>query len=112
MKFFRALIFVTLGTSPAVACAQATEIFKCVDGTGRPLYTSDKRDTAGKKCALVSREQNAAQRGKPAAGASREIGRFPRETAEQAKTAKGRQREILQTELATEQAALARARQD
>jgi hypothetical protein len=114
MKLVRALIFVTFGIAPGVAGAQATEIFKCVDGTGRPLYTSDKRDTAGKKCALVSRETNApgAQRGKPSAGASRELGRFPRETPEQAKTAKGRQREILQTELATEQAALARARQD
>lgn len=116
MKLVRALIFVTFGAAPAVAGAQATEIFKCVDGTGRPLYTSDKRDTAGKKCALVSREVNVVpggQRGKPSsAGASREIGRFPRETPEQAKTAKGRQREILQTELASEQAALARARQD
>lgn len=114
MKLVRALIFVTLGTAPAVAWAQATEIYKCVDGTGRPLYTSDKRDITGKKCALVSREINVVpgQRGKPTASASRELGRFPRETPAQAQTAKGRQREILQKELATEQAALAKARQD
>ena len=114
MKLVRALIFVTFVAAPAIAAAQATEIFKCVDGTGRPLYTSDKRDMKGRKCALVSREVNVVpgQKGKPSAGASREIGRFPRETPAQAASAKGRQREILESELATEQAALAKARQD
>ena len=117
MKFVRALIFVTFGVFPALAGAQATEIYKCVDGTGRPLYTSDKRDTAGKKCALVSREINVVpgqkpNTGKPTAGASRELGRFPRETPAQAATAKGRQREILQKELESEQSALAKAKQD
>jgi septal ring factor EnvC (AmiA/AmiB activator) len=115
MKLVRALIFVTLGPVPAVAWAQTTEIFKCVDRTGRPLYTSDKRDTMGKKCALVSREINvvpAQKTGKPAASASKELGRFPRETPQQAASAKGRQREILEQELATEQSALAKARQD
>ena len=58
MKLVRALIFVTLGAAAAAAWGQTTEIFKCVDNTGRPLYTSDKRDTQGKKCALVSREIN------------------------------------------------------
>ena len=114
MKFVRALIFVTLGTVPAVAWPQATEIYKCVDKGGRPLYTSDKRDTTGKKCALVSREINVvpANKMKPSTGSSRELGRFPRETPAQALTAKGRQREILEKELVTEQTALARARQD
>jgi len=117
MKLVRALIFVTLGALPGSAGAQPTEIYKCVDRTGRPLYTSDKRDTAGKKCALVSREVNVVpgQRpgaGKPTAAASRELGRFPRETPSQAATAKGRQREILEKELSTEQTALVRAKQD
>ena len=114
MTLFRALIFVTLGTSSAAAGAQSTEIYKCVDGTGRPLYTSDKRDTNGKKCALVSREINVvpSQKLKPSAGASRELGRFPRETPSQAATAKGRQREILEKELSTEQAALMKAQQN
>ena len=111
MMFGRALILVTFGASPTLAVAQATEIYKCVDGTGRPLYTSDRRDTSGKKCALVSREVNAAQKGKQAT-ASRELGRFPRETPAQAANAKGLQRQVLEKELATEQAALAKARQD
>jgi len=115
MKRFRALIFVTLAAVPAFAAAQATEIYKCVDRSGRPLYTSDKRDTAGKKCSLVSREINVVpgQRssiGKPTPG--RELGRFPRETPAQAASAKERQREVLEKELVTEQAALTRARQD
>jgi septal ring factor EnvC (AmiA/AmiB activator) len=109
MKLVRALIFVTLGASPALAGAQSTEIYKCVDRTGRPLYTSDKRDIAGRKCALVSREVNVVPGQKPA---SRELGRFPRETPAQAQSAKGRQREILQKELATEQAALMKAQQN
>jgi hypothetical protein len=112
MTLFRALIFVTLGTSPAAAGAQSTEIYKCVDGTGRPLYTSDKRDTAGKKCARVSREVNVVPGQKPNTGKPTELGRFPRETPSQAATAKGRQREILEKELSSEQMALAKAKQD
>jgi septal ring factor EnvC (AmiA/AmiB activator) len=112
MKLVRALIFVTLGAPPALAWAQATEIYKCVDGTGRPLYTSDKRDTAGKKCKLVSREINVVPSQRKPSGASRELGRFPKETPDQVATAKGRQREILEKELAVEQAALGKARQD
>lgn len=114
MKLVRALIFVTLGALPAAGGAQATEIYKCVDRTGRPLYTSDRRDTAGRKCALVSREINVvpSQKLKASASASRELGRFPRETPAQAQTAKGRQREILEKELSSEQVALSKARQD
>jgi hypothetical protein len=109
MKLLRALIFVSLGASPSIAGAQSTEIYKCVDSAGRPLYTSDKRDHAGKKCALVSREINVVPGQKPT---SRELGRFPRETPAQAQTAKGRQREILEKELQSEQVALAKAKGD
>ena len=112
MKLVRALIFVAFGAAPAIVVAQTTEIFKCVDGTGRPLYTSDKRDTMGKKCELVSREVNVVPAQRQKRAPSRELGRFPRETPAQAALAKGRQREILEHELATEEAALAKARQD
>ena len=112
MKVVRALIFVTFGVFSAIVGAQTTEIYKCVDGTGRPLYTSDKRDTSGKKCQLVSREINVVPSQKLKPSASRELGRFPRETADQAATAKGRQREILEKELVSEQAALAKAKQE
>ena len=106
-----------LGCSLALdARAQTTEIYKCTDASGRPLYTSDKRDMAGKKCELVSRQVNVM----PSQGATQSRERrggegaaaFPRESPDQRASAKDRQREILQKELATEQEALARARQD
>ena len=119
MKLVRALIFVTFGAFPAIAGAQATEIYKCIDTAGRLTYTSDKRETSDKrytKCVLVSREVNVVPGQKPNTGkptaAGRELGRFPRETPAQAATAKGRQREILQKELESEQSALARAKQE
>jgi len=84
------------------AGAQVTEIYKCTDESGRPLYTSDKRDTRGRKCELVSRQVNVVP-----APAPRKP--FPKETVSQRETAKVRQREILEKELAAEQQLLANA---
>lgn len=110
MQSLRALIFVTFGALPAVAATQVTEIYKCIDKkNGRPLYTSDKRDTAGKKCELVTREVNVAPSQRPRAGSPSS---FPKETAAERANAKGRQRDILEKELVAEQQALAKARQD
>src|SRR3990170_268818 len=91
------------------AHAQLTEIYKCYDENGRPLYTSDKRDTRGKKCELVSREVNVVPA--PPAPPARKIspGSFPKESASDRADAKGRQREILQKELVSEQQLLAKA---
>ncbi len=110
-----ALGWMVIGVFAAPAHAQVTEIYKCVDATGRPLYTSDKRDTTGKKCDLVSREINVvpAQQipvQRPSASNSRSG--FPRESASDRANAKERQREILEKELATEQQLLAKAQQD
>jgi hypothetical protein len=106
------LILVTFGSLPGWAGAQVTEIYKCVDGGGRPLYTSDKRDTAGKKCELVSREINVvpAQQAAPKPAARSPAG-FPKESPTDRASAKGRQRDILEKELATEQQLLAKAKQ-
>jgi hypothetical protein len=93
--------------SGAAAAQGTTEIFKCVDASGRPLYTSDKRDTVGKKCEVVSREINVV----PSAARRAAPGNFPRESEKEQKSARERQREILQKELATEQQALAKARE-
>jgi hypothetical protein len=84
------------------ASAQVTEIYKCTDETGRPLYTSEKRDTRGRKCELVSREVNVV----PAPPARKP---FPKESPAQRETAKERQRDILEKELASEQQLLAKA---
>jgi len=109
MGFLRSLIFVTFGTVAGFAYAQVTEIYKCVDKKGNRLYTSDKRETAGKKCELVSREVNVvpAQKAPPSARSS-----FPRESPEARASAKDRQREILEKELLAEQQLLAKAQKD
>lgn len=96
-----------LGVALQAYAQQVTEIYKCIDPSGRPLYTSDKRDTAGKQCELVSRQVNVvpSQSRKPPPPSS-----FPKETATDRANAKERQREILEKELATEEQLLARAR--
>lgn len=100
-----ALVLGVTAVHAGPALGQVSEIFKCTDASGRSLYTSEKRDTVGKKCQVVSRENvNVAPAG-PRSGS------FPRESAKDSATARQRQREILQQELANEQEALARAKQ-
>ena len=115
MNARRTLIFVTFGTVLPFAAAHSqsvTEIYKCLDDKGRPLYTSDKKDTAGKKCDLVSREVNVVAPQKPVvpAGKSGAAGSGPRESSAERAGARERQREILESELKTEEASLAKAR--
>jgi len=100
---------VAFGVS-GLAHGQVTEIYKCVDSSGRPLYTSDRKETDGKKCELVSREVNVVPAQKPPVQKPGAAG-FPRETSEARANAKQRQREILQKELATEQQLLDKAKQ-
>lgn len=88
---------------PWAALAQVTEIYKCVELNGRPLYTSDKRDTVGKRCELVSRQVMVVPgQAKPTS--------FPRESPSQRASAAARQREVLLTELATEEKDLDKAK--
>jgi hypothetical protein len=101
------LISVTFGTLALGAQAQVTEIYNCVDRDGKRLYTSDKRETNGLKCKLVSREINVMPAQKPASPSS-----FPRETPQARDSAKARQRDILEKELATEQQQLDQARKN
>jgi hypothetical protein len=110
MDHVRALIFVTFGTFAACAGAQVTEIYKCVDAAGRPLYTSDKKDTAGKKCELVSREVNVVATPPAPKPSAKSPASFPKESAEARSSARERQRDILEKELATEQGLLAEAK--
>ena len=93
------------------ALAQGGEIYKCVDDRGRPLYTSDKRDTAGKKCETVAREVSVvpAQASKPGAKAPSPAG-FPKESASDRAASKSKQRETIEKELTQEESLLADAR--
>ena len=98
--------------SPLAPAQERTEIYKCTDDSGRPSYTNDKRDTAGRKCELVTTQINVAPPppARPVRPQARES-TFPRESTAERDSAKGRQREILQGELASEQENLARAKQ-
>jgi septal ring factor EnvC (AmiA/AmiB activator) len=106
----RALIFGMFGAALALpAHAQRTEIFKCVDATGRASYTNDKRETEGKQCEVVTTQINVAPPPKPPSTASRRA--FPRESASERLSATSRQRDVLEKELAAEEQDLAKARQ-
>jgi hypothetical protein len=99
----------TLFSMAGAAHAQGTQIYKCIDSSGRPLYTSEKSDMAGKKCELISKEVNVVPAQKP--GTSRETpSGYPRETPAQRSAAKEKQQETLQQELAKEQELLAEAK--
>jgi hypothetical protein len=106
---FRLLILGMFMALAASAQAQSrTEIYKCVDASGRAQYTNDQRETAGRKCELVTTQINVAPPAPPKQ--TQEGANFPRETAADRASAKGRQREILEKELAAEEADLARAK--
>src|SRR5690242_17558165 len=89
------------------AHAQVTEIYKCLDAKGRPSYTNDRRETSGKKCEVVTTQVNVA----PGQKSARRPADFPRESAAEANRARERQRGVLEHELASEQAALNKARE-
>jgi len=103
------LLTLMLGWLAMPAAAQVTEIFKCRDAQGRWTYTNDRRQAEKEKCETVASQINVAPPPKPAR-ASTPSG-FPRESSADRASAKGRQREILQQELASEEAALTKARQ-
>jgi len=108
MPHLGALLIVIVGVALAGPVRAQSEIWKCVDERGRPLYTSDKRETAGKKCELVSREVNVVPAQKAAARPSPPG--FPKESAADRAVAKSKQRETLERELNQEQGMLADAK--
>jgi hypothetical protein len=88
---------------------QVTEIYRCVGADGRRHYTNSKKETGGMKCELVTSQINVAPPlAKPPA---RTRSDFPRETARDSASARERQRDILEKELASEEQALSKARQ-
>jgi hypothetical protein len=113
MPAARALILVTFAALLAMpAHAQRTEIYKCRDPGGRWTYTDDKRRAEKEKCELVTSHINIAPPpAPPAKQQSRAPSSFPKETANDRASAKGRQRDILEKELAAEQQDLAKAKQ-
>jgi len=100
------LLALALGSLAMPAAAQLTEIFKCRDARGQWTYTNDRRQAEKEKCEQVTTQVNVAPPQKGARPSN-----FPRESSAERAAGKGRQREILQQELASEEAALTKARQ-
>jgi hypothetical protein len=105
-----AIAVLALGLSAMNAHAQpVVEIFKCRSENGQVTYTNDRRQAEKQKCELVTSQINVAPPlAKPPA---RTPSGFPRETPRDSASARERQREILQKELASEEQALSKARQ-
>ena len=101
-----ALAVLLLGLPAVNALAQpVTEIYKCRSEHGQVTYTNDRRQAEKQKCELVTRQQV-----NVAPAQARSPG-FPRESEHDSASARVRQREILEGELAAERDALTRARQ-
>jgi Domain of unknown function (DUF4124) len=92
------------------AAAQTTEIFKCKDADGRWTYTDDRRRAEKEQCELVTTQINVTPPPQPGRQ-TRAPASFPRESPADRANAKGRQREILEKELSSEEADLVKAKQ-
>src|SRR5882672_3589577 len=114
LRLFALLALAVLAAGPARAQQPpaVTEIFKCKGADGHWTYTNDRREAERQKCEVVTRQVNVAPAQKPPPSRTARPGEFPKETPTERASGRERQREILEKELATEQAALAKARQD
>ena len=101
-----ALALLALGFAASAAHA---DMYRCeVPGSNSPLYTNDPRDTQGKKCTVLSREISVVP-AQPKAAAKPSPQGFPSESSSARASAKERQREILERELAREEDMLEKA---
>ena len=103
-----ALLILTALIAGTAHAQGTTEIWKCKSPDGKWTYTNDRNEAEKLKCETVTRQVNVA----PATRAPSGSAGFPKESTEQRANARERQREVLEKELATEQAALAKAKQD
>jgi len=121
LRLLATLLAASLVAAPARAQEQqqVTEIFKCRGADGRWTYTNDRRDAERLKCEVVTRQVNVApappmpiQRAPAPVGRATRPADFPKESPSDRASARERQREILEKELASEQAALTKAKED
>ena len=107
--------FLVLGAALALPVhaqtGSVTEIWKCQGADGRWTYTNDRREAEKQKCEVVTRQINVAPPPPQRAAPARPEG-FPRESAAERERRAANSRGILEKELATEEAALAKAKQD
>jgi len=100
------LLTVGLALASPAGAQQIQTLWNCKDKDGRTTITSQKADTVGKECRVVSEERvNSAPAAKAKSPAN-----FPRESTSDRLAAKSRQRETLENELTQEQSMLADAK--
>ena len=103
-------LVIAIGLLAALPPSARGEIFKCMDARGRPLYTSDKRDTDGKKCETVSREVNVVSAPAAKPPAAKSPAGFPKESSSERQSSRAKQRDTIEKELNQEQSMLMDAR--
>jgi hypothetical protein len=112
-----------MGSGPVAfgqAGAELQMIWRCVDPTGKTHVTNIKDETVGKDCKVIqtqrvnvlppqtqSQSQSQTQSPKPA---TKSPAGFPKETSGERATARDRQRAALESELASEEALLTKAK--
>lgn len=112
----RSVAIVGLLTAMSGVLAQAgTEIqtiWRCVDSSGRTHVTNVKEETAGRQCKVIQTQRVTVVPGPAAAPrtAAKSPASFPKESQSDRANARERQRATLETELASEEALLAKAR--
>jgi len=115
MRLFLTFLGFVLALAPALVQAQQEiTIWSCKDKDGRTHVTNLREDTVGKNCKVVQQTRvqvvpAPVQSGKSAA---KPPTAFPREDAKARASAKSRQREILERELAQEEEALGQSRKE
>ncbi len=87
-------------------------IWRCMDSSGRTHVTNIKEETAGKDCKVIQTQRVTVippQTPVPKAAGKSPAG-FPKESANQRASAREKQRATLESELASEEALLAKAK--
>lgn len=112
----RAVAFAVAGllaTGPLAHAQGAGAIettWRCVDSSGKIHFTNIKEETSGKECKVVHSQRVTVMPAQPAQKPSARPAGFPKESALDRSSARDRQRATLETELASEEALLAKAK--
>jgi hypothetical protein len=105
------LAAVTLAS--AQGAGEIQTIWRCVDPTGKTHVTNVKDETTGKDCKVIQTQRvNVVPPQTPAApkASAKSPSGFPKESPGQRASARDKQRATLETELASEEALLAKAK--
>ena len=114
-RFARAMLTAGLTTGAALAWGQVgTEvqtIWRCVDPSGKTHVTNVKDETSGKDCKVIQSQRVTVI---PAVAAPKAASKsppgFPKESVGERASARDRQKAALESELASEEALLAKAK--